>query len=85
MDGLLKILNYRKEVDKIDKEIVKYLFKRKQVVKKIFEIKDKVYDPIREKEILNLITQDAIKLGLNKEFVKEIFLRILKDSKDHSK
>jgi chorismate mutase len=82
---------YRKEIDKIDEELLQILQKRFTVVKKIGRIKkEKNIPPLDEKrwqEVLNKITKKAEKTGLSKNLVTKIYAEIhmtaLKIEKDH--
>ena len=74
--------NLRKNIDKIDNEILTLLNKRMQIVKKVGEVKNNadtpIYRPEREKEIIDRLTklskqQDGI---LTKDEIEAVFLEI---------
>lgn len=71
----------RKQIDKIDDEIIMLLVKRFEIVKLIGEHKQKhnlkVYDPEREKDIIQRLQSN----DLSKEFIEDIFNRIFQESK----
>lgn len=76
----------RENINKIDKEIIKLLEKRFDLSKKVRAYKishnKKIYDPVREKEILKKIKEDNPKYG--KYFV-EIYKEIMDQSKNLQK
>lgn len=83
-----KLVEYRKEIDKIDKEIISCYKKRKQIVKKIADYKRKnnivIYDKKREEEILKRI-EVYIKEKKDIKALKEIYNIIFIESKDEQK
>lgn len=67
----------RKEIDNIDREIFLLLKKRFDVVKKVGEYKKKNNLPIRDlKREGEIIRQKAGEMGMDEEFVEEVY-RIL--------
>ena len=83
MEDLKEIRN---QINKIDEEIIDLLEKRFDLSKKVREYKishnKKIYDPVREKEILEKIKEDNPKYG--KYFV-EIYQEIMDQSKNLQK
>ena len=75
----------RKEIDRIDSELLNLLAERKETVREIFSHKRKnkipLYDPERELEIINRVREAAEKRGLDSRYVEEIFRKILQESK----
>lgn len=83
-DPMEEIVNLRKEIDKIDSMILKLLNERSSLALKIGEIKKlhkiPVYDPKREKEILErLINENSGPLG--KQAVIRLFERIIDEAR----
>ena len=75
----------RKELDKIDNQIVRLISKRMNLVKKLAKYKKKnkikIYHPEREKEIIKEKTKLAKKLKLSPKFIEDLFKNIIKESK----
>ena len=68
---------YRKQLDKIDSQVIKLLEKREKISKKIGPYKKKnkikIQDKSREKQILK---------KLNKNYLKHIFKIIMRNSRE---
>ncbi len=81
----LDLDNYRKQIDKIDREIVTLLVKRFEVVEKIANYKKKnnlqILDIEREKNILKEKVDLAKSNNLDEEFVLDIFKKIMEQAK----
>lgn len=81
-----KLEDYRKKIDKIDKEILNQFLKRMDIVKKIADVKKEnnidIFDEKREKEILKKKTQ-TIENEEIKEITKRLFEKIMDLSKDY--
>ncbi len=73
----------RSSIDALDDEIVSLLKDRHELVALIAKYKERlgleIYDPVREDEIISRALDKAE--GLDHEFVKGLFMLILKDSK----
>jgi len=71
---------YRKQLDKIDSQVIKLLEKREKISKKIGQYKKKnkikVQNKSREKQILK---------KLNKNYLKHIFKIIIRNSREIQK
>ena len=80
---LLKVK--RKELDKIDKEILRLLRKRFEIVEEITEAKKElglpVYDKDREEEVMVTRSVWGLELGIPQEFTQKIFNIIMDESK----
>ena len=80
-----KLDKYRREIDKINSEIIKLIAARIKVCKKVGEYKKnngkKVYDKKREREIFKKLDKECGKRRLDKKFVNKIFKMIIKESK----
>ena len=67
----------RSEIDKIDKEIVESLGKRFAVTKQIGQVKIQygfpLYQPEREKIVLKDRKNEAESLGIDPQFIDELF------------
>jgi len=78
----------RKEIDKIDEELLTLLNKRMEIVKKVGELKNStnapIYRPEREKEIINRLTRISKSQNglLKKEDIEAIFLEIFATSRN---
>jgi chorismate mutase/prephenate dehydratase len=78
----LNLEDLRKEIDKIDNELIRLLNKRMEIVKKVGELKNNtnapIYRPEREKEIIKRLTEISKKEGgiLGKDEIEAIFLEI---------
>ena len=78
----------RKEIDKIDEELLTLLNKRMEIVKKVGELKNStnapIYRPEREKEIINRLTKISKSQNglLKKEDIEAIFLEIFATSRN---
>jgi monofunctional chorismate mutase len=72
----------RKEVDKLDKEMITLLKKRFKIAIEIWKIKKplgmKIKNPKREKEIIDNFAKES---GFNKKFVKELYNIIFIESR----
>jgi len=80
------IENLRKSIDELDLDILKLLSKRKNLVKEVGKLKENldlpVFDKKREQEILNSILLKAKQLGLDVNFVSNIFSSIFQSSRN---
>ena len=80
-DFLKKLKTKRKEIDLIDQKLLILLNQRLRIVLEIGKIKKemgkKIYDPVREKEILGRLKQKN-KGPLKEEDLKKIFTTIMK-------
>ena len=69
--------NLRKNIDKLDEQIVELLAKRIEIVKKIGEFKKQNNLPIVDKnrfdKVLERVEKKAIQRGLSPNFVKELY------------
>jgi|TARA_Y100000310_G_scaffold345431_1_gene464891 chorismate mutase len=79
----------RKEIDKIDNEIISLLSKRKDLIKGVAEIKKELSKPIldekREKEIIGRLKTKAKEKGLDENFIISLYDIILKNSRYEQK
>ncbi|QJC37887.1 bifunctional chorismate mutase/prephenate dehydrogenase [Enterobacteriaceae endosymbiont of Donacia bicoloricornis] len=86
---LNKLNLLRNEIDNLDLKLLKILSKRFELVKKIGAIKNKyglpLYDPKREKDIINLKKKEAKKIGISANFIEKIFYRIINQSYSYEK
>ena len=71
----------RKEIDTIDFEIIKLLNRRMELALTSKKFKKKVFDPDREKKVLENVVNYAHGV-VSKQFTKELFQVILKESKE---
>lgn len=81
----MKLDNLRKEIDRIDENLVLLLRRRLDVVKKIATVKKRdnlpAEDKTREKEVRIKVKQLGDMVGLNSEWLIKIFQLIIKESK----
>lgn len=76
----------RKSIDELDEEILKLLSKRKDFVKEVGKLKERldlpVFDKKREQEVLDNIFKKAKQLGLDIDTVSDIFSSIFQSSRN---
>ena len=79
----------RNELDKIDDSILELLSKRFDVTLHIAEVKKEnnlpIFQPEREKDLLNNKSKFGDEFGLDENFVKELFQIIMEESKNKQK
>jgi chorismate mutase len=84
-----KLSKLRKQIDQVDREILKSLGKRMKVVAKIGKLKRKFKMPILQRQRSGEIQRDrktrGKKLGLNAPFVNKIFQAIQAESVAYQK
>jgi chorismate mutase len=84
-----EIQNLRKQIDKIDNLLLKFLSKRIQISKQIGKFKKQnnlpIRDKKREKQLFILLSQKAEKFNLDKKYINQLFKLILKNSRDNQK
>ena len=75
----------RKSIDKLDREILNILSKRKGLVKEVGKTKKSlnfpVFDKKREDKIISNISKEAKRLGLDADSVSDIFSSIFQSSR----
>ncbi|MCS7281678.1 MAG: prephenate dehydratase [Desulfobacterota bacterium] len=76
-----EIRTLRKKIDGIDKKIIELLDERFKIVLKIGRLKERIFDPQREEEILNNLRRHPSYL-IDANFIEKLFGLILKRSKD---
>jgi chorismate mutase len=76
------LMSLRKEVDKLDYDLIKLFRKRFELAIKIWKIKKplgmKIKNPKREKEIIESIVK---KSGFDKNFVNKLYNNIFEESR----
>ncbi len=76
---------YRKEIDRIDEEIIKLLDKRLKVSLKIGDYKRKrklkIYDKKREIEVFDKLERLAVQHKLDETFINKVFNVIVRNSR----
>ncbi|NMP17302.1 bifunctional chorismate mutase/prephenate dehydrogenase [Thalassotalea sp. Y01] len=74
----------RDQIDQIDKQLLELLVKRRQVTKRVGELKSQVGMPIfapeREQQLLDSLKQRADAKAINPQLVEDVFRRIMRDS-----
>ena len=77
-----KLEEYRKQIDEIDKNIVELFAKRFEIVKQIGKFKKEnnipVVDNNRFQKVLEKVENMAMKQGISKDFIDEIYYTIHK-------
>ncbi len=85
MDKLKEIEKLRKQIDKVDSELINVLAKRFKITSRVrlFKIKNNlpIEDKGRELKIMNRVEKITKKSKLNPEFVKKILELIIKEVK----
>ena len=80
-DEFREIAELRKEIDRIDGELIKLLAKRVAVVRRIGELKRRqgldVWDEARASEVMRSREGWAREAGLDGDFAKDLFDRIV--------
>jgi chorismate mutase/prephenate dehydrogenase len=75
----------RDEIDDIDRQIVSLLAKRQTVVEKVVGLKNAhnipVYHPAREEYLISNRRNQSREIGLNPDFVEEIFRSVIRQSR----
>ncbi len=75
----------RNKIDEIDRQMVSLLAKRQKVVNKVVELKKQsnlpVYHPAREEYLISNRRDQSVEMGLNPEFVEEIFRAVIRQSR----
>ena len=76
-----EIKKLRKEIDNLDRQLLKLLSQRFLLSVRIGEIKKEnkldVIDPEREKKLFSMLEKDGKDLGINKEFVFKLWKQII--------
>lgn len=86
----MELKQAREDIDKIDTEIIELVAKRLELAKEIAEIKKKLKLPLEDKEREEELLQSRIKtvkeFGYDDaEFVKHLFVLLIKKSKEIQK
>ncbi len=80
---------FRKQIDEIDKKLIDFLWKRLEIVKKIWEYKKEnniaILQKSRWEEVLKTRKKWAENYNLKGDFIEDIFNRIHKESLDIEK
>ena len=81
-----EMIEFRKQMDEINDNILNLLAERLEVSKKIGKYKEEdglpVFDAKREAEIFEKLERDAEEKGLDKKHVLEVFELIIKNSRE---
>jgi len=81
----MELEEIRKEIDKVDNEIISLLARRKSLSREVGRLKKTknkpVFDKKREIELITQINEKAKELGLEEDFVVSLYDIILEDSK----
>lgn len=75
----------RKDIDKIDKDIINLLSKRMKIAKKIGNFKQKeaidIKDKKREKEVLKRVKKYGKSQKIDLKFVEDLYKKIIENSR----
>ncbi len=71
----------RKDIEKIDQEIINLLAKRFNLAKQTRQFKKQAEDLSREKEVLDYLTKLAKEYKLSFEFIEKLYKLIFTESK----
>lgn len=75
----------RQEIDQIDQQVVELLARRKQTVQKVIDIKQQhdlpTHHPAREENLISARRAQAVKAGLDPDYVEELFRMMLRNSR----
>ena len=81
----MELEEIRKEIDKVDNEIISLLARRKSLSREVGRLKKTknkpVFDKKREIELITQINEKAKELGLEEDFVVSLYDISLEDSK----
>ncbi len=84
-----KLMELRQRLDKIDSQIVRLLEVRAGLVRSVAEHKKErsisIIQKEREEEIMKKLEGYSMDTGLDKEFLQDIFMRIIEESKKEQK
>ncbi|MGP1928263.1 MAG: bifunctional chorismate mutase/prephenate dehydrogenase [Arsenophonus sp. NC-WZS1-MAG3] len=79
-----ELLQLRKQIDEIDKSLLRLLAKRMQLVTAVSEVKSQqglpIYMPDREASMLEARCKEAKKIGIAPDLIKDILRRIMHES-----
>lgn len=79
------LLNFRRQLDDIDNEILILIKRRFHIVKKIgkykFENQMEIFNETRENEIYKKLINKSIRMDLSENLVKDIFYKLIEESK----
>jgi chorismate mutase/prephenate dehydrogenase len=79
LDGL------RREIDQIDQQMVQLLARRRAVVQRVAEVKQRhdlqLYHPAREENLISARRTEAARAGLDPDFVEDIFRTVMRYSR----
>lgn len=80
----MDLLKKRKEIDKIDKKLLKILFKRIKVIKEISEIKKQQKIPVLQRKRIETMIKERRKLAkkykINPDFIEKLYRALIKES-----
>jgi chorismate mutase-like protein len=80
----MNLLKKREEIDKIDKELLKVLSKRMEIIKDISKIKKQQKIPVLQKKRIETMLKDRRKLAekykLNPDFIEKLYKGLIEES-----
>ena len=81
----MDINTLRKQIEKIDSIIIEQLSKRKKISVQIGKIKEQagkeVYDPAREKQLMDYYKKESLKYNIDYEYILSFFNLIINHSR----
>lgn len=79
----------RRKIDLIDRKVIALIKERTIIVKKIGKYKKgeklEIVDKNREKEVLNKARKEALRKGLGRKFISNLFKNIITESRRNEK
>lgn len=82
-----ELLQLRKQIDEIDKSLLRLLAKRMHLVTEVGEVKSQqglpIYAPEREASMLEERRKEAEKMGISPDLIEDILRRIMRESYLH--
>ncbi len=81
----LGVNHMRAHIDMVDREIVRLLGRRQELALEIGRLKAErgipVHDPVRERELLDIIREEAERHGIRPDHVEQLFVAVLAESR----
>lgn len=85
----MSLKELRKEIDEINKNIIKLIVKRMKLAEEIVEYKKAnalpIYIPEREKEVIENVRKIAKENNLDENMIEEVFWKIIEHTREMQK
>ncbi len=83
--GPVTLQPLREEIDQIDRQVVDLLARRKEVIRRITEVKQEndlpTHHPAREENLITARRHQAAQAGLDPDYIEELFRTVLRHSR----